>query len=107
VGLRHEHLLLDLKVDDTGNFGHQGAQLLRLGAKRGEVLAEDLDRDLRPDTGEKVVDAVGNRLTDVHADAGDRIEARADIVQDLLTAGLRRGEFDFDFGRVNALRVVG
>jgi hypothetical protein len=53
VQLRDQHLLLNLQVGDAGDAFHRGLGLLRERAERVEVVAEDLDGDLRADAREQ------------------------------------------------------
>ena len=106
VGLRHEHLLLDLQIDDARDCGHHAAELLSLGAQGGEVFAENLDCDLGAHAGEQVVDAVRDGLAEVDAEAGDRVEPGAEVVEDVLAAAGGRLQFDLDLRGVDALGVV-
>jgi hypothetical protein len=67
LDLRCQHLLLDLQVGNAGDGGQLRTQGIGLAAQRVQVLAEDLDRDLRAHAREHVVDAVRDRLADLEA----------------------------------------
>ena len=50
LDLRRQHLLLDLQIGDPGNARQLFLQHRGLAAQRVEIIAEDLDRDLRTHT---------------------------------------------------------
>ena len=58
LDLRRQHLLFDLQVGDAGDGSQLRTQHVGLAAQCIQVLAEDLDGDLRAHTREHVVDAV-------------------------------------------------
>jgi hypothetical protein len=66
------------------------AQRIGLAAQRVQVLAEDLDGDLRAHAREHVVDAVRDRLADLHG-GGQVDQARADVGLDLVHAARQLG----------------
>ena len=85
LNLRNAHLALDLQVDEARDARHAALQLLGQAAQRIEIVAEDLERDLRPHARKHVVEPVRDRLADV--DGGRQHgEARADVGDDLLAA---------------------
>jgi len=89
LDLRREHLLLDFQVRETGNTGQPRPQRIGLTAQCVEILAENLDRDLRAHAREHVIDAVRDRLADRDR-SGQANEPGADVGGDLPH---RTGEF--------------
>jgi hypothetical protein len=65
LDLRRQHLLLDLQVGDAGDGGQLRAQGIGLAAQGVQVLAKDLDGDLRAHARQHVVDAVRDGLADL------------------------------------------
>ena len=106
LDLRDERLLLDRDVDDPGDLPDRVFDHFCGRAQALEVGAEQLDRDLRLDAGQDVVEAMRDRLTDVEGDALKRREARSHGLQNLLAAALRGPEHDVDLGVVHPLRMV-
>ena len=81
------------------------AMLGASAAQRVEVVAVDLERDLRPHARQHVVEAVRDRLADV--DAGRQHgEPRADVGQHLLAAALRSLQVDVELAVVDALGML-
>jgi hypothetical protein len=74
---RHVHLLLERHVDRPWHFDHDIAHVFAKSPQGGEVVAEDLHRDVRPRARQHVVDAMRDRLADGHVGAGQRREATA------------------------------
>jgi hypothetical protein len=64
--LRNQHLLLHLQVGDAGDARQLLAQAVGLRAQGGEVVAVDLQGDLRAHPGEQVVQAVRDGLADAN-----------------------------------------
>ena len=63
--LRDQDLLFDLQIDQPGDAGEALARRLRQPPQRVQVLAVDLQRDLRPHARQHVVEAMRDRLPDV------------------------------------------
>ena len=107
LDLRRQHLLLDLQVGDAGDGGQLRTQRIGLAAQGIEVLAEDLDGDLRAHAREHVVDAVRDGLADLQR--GRQVDqARADVGLDLVHAARQLGgglEAHVEFADVHALGV--
>ena len=66
---RDVHLLLERQVDDARHAAHRLAHALAEPAQRREIVAEDLDGDVRARARQHVVDAVRDRLADRHVRA--------------------------------------
>jgi hypothetical protein len=62
--LRNEHLLFDLQIDYTRHRGELQARGFRQPAQGIEVVAEDLQDDLRAHTRLQMVESVRNGLAD-------------------------------------------
>ena len=89
---RHVDLGLDRYVDSARNRGHGLADFFAEGTQRVEVLAEDLDGDIRPCARQHVIDAVGNRLPDGDVHAGDEREVPAQGIEEFHFAAALHGE---------------
>jgi hypothetical protein len=75
LDLRRQHLLLDLQVGDAGDGRQPCAQQgIGLAAQGVQVVAEDLDGDLRAHARQHVVDAVRDGLAD--GDGGRQVARR-------------------------------
>lgn len=102
------YLLLDLQVSQAGNAGQLGPQRIGLAAQGIEVLAKQLDSDLRANPRQHVVNAVGNRLAD--GDGRRQIDqACSDVSLNLGNAALhfRSGDqADVQFADVDAFSVL-
>ena len=94
------------QVHDAGHFPHDTLDLQGEGAKRLQVIAEDLHRHVRPRSREHVIDPVRDRLPD--ADVGSRNQGRptADIRKDLGNRPLLQREAHIDFRRLDALQML-
>jgi hypothetical protein len=103
--LGNAHLALDLKVGEAFDRAQAGLQLLTKVAQRIEIIAKNLERNLRPHARAHVIEAMGNRLADVDSDRRHG-KARADVGDDLFTAAVRRPEVNVDFRGMNALGVL-
>jgi hypothetical protein len=107
LDLRRQHLLLDLQVGDARDGGQLRAQHVGLAAQRVQVLAEDLDGDLRTHAREHVVDAVRDRLADLQR--GRQVDQpRADVGLDLVHRARQLGgglQADVELADVHAFGV--
>ena len=56
--LRHQNLLFNLKIGDTRQAPHGRFDFFGHRAQDSQLGAEDLDRDLRANAGEQVINAV-------------------------------------------------
>jgi hypothetical protein len=85
-----EHLLFDLQVGQARNAGELAAQQVGLGAQGVQVIAVDLDGDLRAHAGQHVVDAVRDGLADL--DGGGQVDqAGADVGLDVVQRSGQQG----------------
>ena len=64
LDLRCQHLLFDFQIGDAGDSGQPAAQGIGLTAQGVEVVAKDLDGDLRTHARQHVVDTVRDGLAD-------------------------------------------
>ena len=105
LDLRRQHLFLDIQIGHAGNPRQPLAQQAGLRTQGIEVFAKHLDGDLRPHTGQHVVDAVGDRLAD--ADAGRQVaQALPDVGIDRFLRPPLRLELDIELGDVDALGML-
>jgi hypothetical protein len=108
LDLRRQHLLLDLQVGDARDGGQLRSQRIGLAPQRVEVLAEDLDRDLRAHARKHVVDAVRDGLADLQG--GRQVhQPLADVGLDLVHAARELGgglQAHVEFADVHALGVL-
>ena len=103
--LRDAHLALDRDVDEPWDGLEPRFHLLGQRAQRIEVVAEDLERDLRTHARQHMVEPVRDRLA--HVDVGRQDgKPRPDIADDLLAAPLRGFQIDVDLSRVHALGML-
>ena len=91
------HFAVGAHVGDGGLGVEGGLDVGDGGAESVGVLAEDVDRDLGLGAGEDGADAVGDRIADEDARAGDVAERLADVVADAVRIG----------GEVHADHVLG
>ena len=103
--LRNQHLLLDLQVDQPGDAGELLAQRLRQPPQRVEVVAVDLQRDLRAHAGQQVVEPVRDRLADIDRHRQHR-QPRADVGVDLFLRTRRADEVDVELAEVHAFGML-
>ena len=103
--LRDAHLLFDLQVDHARNGRELLAELLRQGADGVEILAEDLEGNLRAHARQHVVQPVRDGLAHVGRHRQDG-EARADVVDDLVLRAAFGVKIDIDLGGVHALGML-
>ncbi len=75
------------------------------GPQRVEIIAENLQRDLRAHARQHVVEPMRDRLADVDGDRQHR-EPRPQIVDDLGLAPAVRLQINFDIGRMDAFGVL-
>jgi hypothetical protein len=74
LDLRRQHLLFDLQVGQAGDAASLARAGLGLAAQGVQVVAEDLDGDLRAHARQHVVDAVRDGLAD--GDGGRQVARR-------------------------------
>ena len=75
-------------------------------AQRRQVVAEDLDGDVGARSGQHVVDAMRDRLTDRHVGARQRRETAPQVREQLRTRPRRVAQADVDLRRFDALHVL-
>ena len=100
------HLLLERQIDHSLNLAHRVPDVLAETAQRGEIIAEDLHRDVRTRARQHVIDAVRDRLTDRHVGARQRRETTAQIGQQFRARPFRVAQADVDFRGFHALDVL-
>ena len=103
---RNVHLLLERKIHDAGHTAHGLAHPLAQPPQRRQIVAEDLDGDIRPGPGQHVVDPVRDRLTDGHVGPRQRREAAPQIREQVGARAPRLFQADVDFRRLHALHVL-
>ena len=103
--LRDADLLLDLQVGETGDRRQLRAQGLGRAAQRVEVVAEDLERNLRPHARQHVIEPVGDRLADVGRQR-QHGQALPHVGDDLVLRPAAGLHVDLDIGGVDALGML-
>ena len=88
-----------------GMVCHARPQLFRDGPQRVEVVAEDLQGDLRAHAGKHVVETMRDRLSDVDVGGQDG-KARPDVRDDRLAASARAVEIDVDLGGMHTFGML-
>src|SRR5262249_34772618 len=103
--LRDEDLLLYPQIDDTGDRRQPGAQRLGQRSQRIQILAEDLEDDLRLNARKAVIEGMGGRLPDGHR-YRPHGEPGADVLIDFLLGSRRARQIDVELRVVNAFSVL-
>ena len=106
MDLRHERDALDLHVGHARNIGNRVTHLGGKPSQGFQVIAENLDRDLRLHTGKNVVDAVGNRLAHADADAGQGSQLGPDVREYLGLRAVGGVQLEFDLRGVDLHDVL-
>ena len=86
-------------------LGEPAAERLGQRAQRIEVLAEELDDDLRAHARKHVIEPVRDRLADIERDR-QHGKARAQIGDDRILAAPALLQVDFDLGGVHAFGML-
>ncbi len=104
--LRDFHLLLDHQIFDPWDIGDCRPHLFRLVAEHRQIVAVELDADLRLHAGEHVTDEMRERLLDGDHHAGHLRKFFAHLFESRFTRLSRlRVEADDDFGNVDPFGV--
>ena len=103
--LGDQHLLFHQRVHDAGHRLQARPQAPRHRTQRVEIVAEDLEDDLRLDARQHMVDAVRDRLADGHR-RRQHGQLGADIGVDVLLAAHGPRQVDIDLGVVDALGML-
>ena len=82
------------------------AHALAEPAQRAQVVAEDLDGDVRARARQHVIDPVRDRLADRHVRAGQRRKPAPQLGEQLVARPLGLAQADVDLGRLDALHVL-
>ena len=104
LDLRRQHLLFDFQVDDARQRGEPLAQRLGLATQRVQVVAINLDGDLRPHATQQVVNAVADGLANANG-GGQAGNAAADVGVDLGHTALTGLEAQVQLRHMHALGV--
>ena len=103
--LRDAHLLLDLQIDDALDRRQTLLQVRCESAQRVEIVAVDLDHELRAHAREHVVEPMRDGLADGDAHR-QRREARANVGEHLLAAAAGGLQVDVEFADVHAFGML-
>ncbi len=100
--LRHAHLFFHLQVGHPFYLGDPAPGVFGQSPDDIEVLAEELDDDLRTHTRKHVIQPMRYRLSDIQSDR-QHGQPRPQIGDDFFFLAPAGREIDFEFGRVHAL----
>ena len=103
--LRDEHLLFDLQIHDPGHGGKPLAGFLGEAAQGFEVVAENLQHDLRANARLQMIEPMADRLTDRDRNRQHR-ELLADVRIDFGLRSCRAREVHIDFAEIDALGML-